>query len=397
MSHPAKKLLVLTSRFPYPLEKGDKLRLYRQIQYLSRRFNIVLVSLTERGLQDDHLEALRPLCTNIHCIEISRSGYLLNAIKGIWRGWPLQIAYFYSAKAAKEVHRILKQEAPDYIYCQLIRMAPYLPETDRLMAIDYMDAFSMRAARRAELSGWMGWFWKYQARLLRAFEANVGGKFPIKYVIAESDQLHLEKAGVESLQILSNGVDAEYFRPHPETKKDVDVAFVGNMSYYPNAQAAQYLVNEIVPILRSFRKNLKVLIAGASPTRKVRKLSERDVIVTGHLEDIRDAYARSKVVVAPIFAGSGQQNKILEAMAMEVPCITTVPVGKAIGVSSDLVPVAESAAEFARLANQFLDNPELRNKVGDLSRKFVLQHFNWDACCRPLLLITKEETVLENG
>jgi glycosyltransferase involved in cell wall biosynthesis len=84
-------------------------------------------------------------------------------------------------------------------------------------------------------------------------------------------------------------------------------------------------------------------------------------------------------------------------MAMEVPCITTPPVGKAIGVSPDLVPVAESAAAFAKLANQYLDNPELRNKVGGESRRFVQQHFNWDECCKPLLLITKEETVLENG
>ena len=292
---------------------------------------------------------------------------------------------------------IIRQESPDLIFCQLIRMAGYLKNTDCPAAIDYMDAFSLRVERQARQSKWLRWFWRREARLLQRFEQRVQDRFQFKYIIAPRDQDHLKNLGVSKTTILSNGVDSGFFKPDNSVVKDVDIAFVGNMSYYPNAQAAQYLVEKVVPQLRKSNKKLKILIAGASPSRTVRSLASSNVEVTGHLDDIRKAYARCKLFIAPIFAGSGQQNKILEAMSMEIPCLTTAAVRDSIGAGEDLLPIAADPETFAALAQNFLANPSKRQELGRRGREFVTQHFVWTVCCKPLDLLTKDEIVLEHG
>jgi glycosyltransferase involved in cell wall biosynthesis len=127
-----------------------------------------------------------------------------------------------------------------------------------------------------------------------------------------------------------------------------------------------------------------VLIAGAAPSKEVLELASPSVTVSGYVPDIRSAYRSGKIFLAPIFAGSGLQNKILEAMAMGLPCVTSVQVAQAIGAPAHVVQTGDDALDFIRLAETLLDDEKLCMKIAKEGRHFVETKFDWHSCCYPL-------------
>ena len=124
------KLLVILSRVPYPLEKGDKLRAYHQIRCLSKYHQITLIALTDQKVHPQAKDKLLNFCDEVYFLKLNKLGILLNVIGAFFRGWPLQIGYFYNKKVKKEIDSIVRQVKPNHIYCQLIRTAEYIHDFD---------------------------------------------------------------------------------------------------------------------------------------------------------------------------------------------------------------------------------------------------------------------------
>ena len=145
-----KKIIIITSRFPFPLNKGDKLRAYYQIKHLALYHNIYLISLnTENIISKNYQQELEKYCKEVHIINIPLYIRILNVIKALIKKEPLQVGYFYSKKAHKKITKIINQTQPDWCYSQLIRTAKYLRKYDNNI-IDYMDAFSKGLERRIQ-------------------------------------------------------------------------------------------------------------------------------------------------------------------------------------------------------------------------------------------------------
>ncbi|MDX1939134.1 MAG: glycosyltransferase, partial [Saprospiraceae bacterium] len=226
--------------------------------------------------------------------------------------------------------------------------------------------------------GFIKWIFELETKRLSRYESQVLLKFNDCAIISEQDRTLLMFPQKENIKIIPNGVDIQFFKPNKDSEKKYHIVFVGNMGYHPNVKAAKYLVNEILPILQEKIPDIKILIAGARPSAEVRNLQRERVVVTGWMDDIRDAYSSAQVFVAPIFFGSGQQNKILEAMSMGLPCITTSMVNNAIGAPVETgIYVADNADSFATQIVQLLQNPDLQLKIGQASRVFVEQNYSW--------------------
>jgi sugar transferase (PEP-CTERM/EpsH1 system associated) len=368
------------------LEKGDKLRLYHQIRYLSRQHEIILVSLAEQPFDKNLVKAMQEFCKEIYVIPHSKWTNYLNALLGLLRGLPVNIGYFVNSATRRKIHAIIEKTRPDGIYVQLVRMAPYISDQSAAeMSIDLMDAFSLRLQRRSKQAGpLMSRFWKIEEKLLARQERRWTKLFGNRFIISDTDRTFLQNHGIkESIDILRNGVDTNFFRAS-DAEKMYDIVFVGNMSYHPNILAAHYLVTEIVPLLRERKPNLNILIAGANPTQTVLKLAEDGVEISGYVADIRAAYASARIFVAPIFVGSGVQNKILEAMAMEIPCVTSPQVAEAIGGIDDLVLQARNPEEYCHFIEKLLSDPDERLRMGKKSRRYIEEYLSWEICCKPL-------------
>ncbi|RMG61098.1 MAG: glycosyltransferase [Bacteroidetes bacterium] len=380
------RLLVLTSRFPYPVEKGDKLRLFFQLRELARHHRVILVALNEGPVAPGDYQVVASLCEEVHVWPLTRAGIAAHLLQGLLSGQPLQVAYFFRRRYLRRLAALIARTRPDGLYCQLIRMAEYVRRlpADLPATLDYMDCFSVQMARQAEReSPWRRPVYRREARLLGRYEAQVYPAFSHHTIISAQDRdlLGLSPARRAQVQVIPNGVDTDYFHPAagPAATETHDLVFAGNMGYFPNVQAARYLVEVLMPRVWAQRPDTSLLLAGARPAPAVLRLAEDSrVEVSGWLEDIRSGYRAGRLFVAPLQAGSGQQNKILEALALGRPCLTTPLVNNAIGAEPerDLL-LAEDPDDWVRQILRGLADTELRARLGRAGRAFVAEGHSW--------------------
>jgi sugar transferase (PEP-CTERM/EpsH1 system associated) len=375
------KLLVLTSRFPYPLEKGDKLRIYYQLRELAKSHEIVLCALTEEQPTPKDFKVIQSFCSKIYLLHRSKFTIYKNIINSFLNGMPVQVGYFFDKKLKVEVEKIVEIEQPDHIYCQLIRTANYVKDIGTSKTIDYMDTFSIGAKRWSKHSNWLlKPILTREARKVLAYEQNVFDWFNHHTIISEQDKNLLEISNKQDIHVIPNGVDTDFFQPNTAIEKKYDIAFIGNMGYAPNIKAALFLVKNILPLLQKELPDLKILIAGARPSAEVQKLQSERVEVSGWIDDIREAYASATMFVAPLFIGMGQQNKILEAMAMGVPCITSDLVNNAIGgCPNENILIANDAEAFANQIIHLYKNTTLQQQISENGLNYVRDNFSWSA------------------
>lgn len=374
-----KKVVILTSRFPYPLERGDKLRIYHHIRLLAARCEIYLFSLSDKPVADEDLAHLESMCQEVHVRYVKKGDILVSLLKGIISPLPFQTHYFLRESYKKEFAKKIKEISPDVVYCQLLRMAAYTEGLSFPTALDYMDTFSLGMERRIQNSPW----WQrpllaVERSRLVAFEKRIFSWFDAHSIISSQDQKALPLPATSGITIIPNGVDTDFFKPDQTVLPDQEMIFVGNMGYFPNVEAAKLLALEILPGVKKIT-SCTLLLAGARPSTEVKLLeAEQDVFLTGWLDDIRDGYRRGKVFVAPLFAGSGQQNKVLEAMSMGMPCIVTKIVNEAIGgTHGENLFVAESIEAFIELTARLLKDDSLRREIGEAARQYVEDTFDW--------------------
>ncbi|UOQ99980.1 glycosyltransferase [Hymenobacter sp. 5317J-9] len=376
------KLLVLLSRFPYPLDKGDKLRAYHQLRYLAERHEICLFALSDEEVTAEADAAVRPLCrggVTVH--RLYKPGIAANMARALATGRPLQVGYFYDAQAQRKVDELLRTFRPDHVYCQLIRMAEYLrPHAGQLpMTLDYMDVFSAGMARRATQAPlWQRPVFALEARRLTAYEAEAFGWFRHHTIISDQDRQLIQHPRRNEIEVVLNGIDADNFRPMPEVAKEYDVLFCGNMSYHPNVDAAAFLAEEIMPLVRAHHPGARLLVAGTTPAPRVLALASAQVVVSGWVPDIRAAYASARVFVAPMRVGTGLQNKLLEAMAMKLPCVTTPLANNALGgTDGQELRVAEAPTAIAAAITELLTEPEAAAALAGRGQAFVKARYTW--------------------
>lgn len=373
------KIAYVTSRYPFPVEKGDKLRAYHQIRGLAQEHEVHVFALTHTAVSKENFEALDKFCASVSTFLIPNYMVPFNTAMALINGLPFQIGYFLDARTKKRFQSELIQLQPDHVIAQLIRTAEYVRNIPFAKTLDYMDTFSF-GARQRRLSGPMLLrpFFRWEEKLLSKYERRVYASFNNHTIISSQDRDRLPLPYQQSVVVTPNGVDTSYFLPaNPE--KEWTVLFVGNMGYLPNVKAAEFLVRHVMPVIWKQRPDATVCIAGARPSKRVRRLAGRKITVTGWVDDIRENYARSEIFLAPMFSGMGLQNKILEAMAMEKPCVTTAIVNNAIGAEPGVhLAVGNSAQEIAGLVLRLLDDPAKMKAIGEAAREFVMLKFSWE-------------------
>jgi sugar transferase (PEP-CTERM/EpsH1 system associated) len=366
---------------PYPLEKGDKLRAFHQVVQLSKKNEIVLCALNpDRKLnKPDAFSALQPYCRSINFIDIPLAGRLWNIFLAFFKGLPLQVGYFYSYKAARKINKLIQTYKPDHIYCQLLRTAEYIKHDTIPKTIDYQDVFSYGVKRRMEKAPFYTKpVFKLEYKRLRKYESDIFSLFDHKTIISIPDRDLIPHSERNKIHVIPNGVDHDFFAP-VDTEKKADLVFTGNMAYPPNVDAAEFLVNQIMPLVWKKMPGAKVMIAGATPDKRVTSLKSENVTVTGWLDDIRDSYAGAKVFIAPMQIGTGLQNKLLEAMSMKVPSITTPLANDALqAVDGESILIGKDAPTLATQILNLLNDEVLYRKIAENGFAFVKEHYSWE-------------------
>ncbi|PKP31595.1 MAG: hypothetical protein CVT99_08600 [Bacteroidetes bacterium HGW-Bacteroidetes-16] len=387
MIKPIMRIFILLSRIPYPLEKGDKLRAFHQIKELSRNNEIILCALNPVSHIDKQkaFSSLQPYCRSINFLDLPLYGRLVNVVRAFFSSLPLQSGYFYNYRAAGEIRRLIKEYKPDHIYCQLIRTAEYVKNIPVRKTIDYQDVFSYGMKRRiAKSNFFFRPFIKLEFNRLSNYEAHVFDLFDHHTIISVPDRDLIPHVDRHRIKVVLNGVDHEFFKPR-QTRKKTDVVFTGNMAYPPNVDAACFLAKEIMPLVWKSNPEVTLLLAGASPDHRVTALKSDRVKVSGWMDDIREAYATSRVFIAPMRLGTGLQNKLLEAMAMKLPTITTALANNALNAVENVeILIGEDAPALAVHILNLLNDHDLCKLIAENGHQFVLHNYNWREATRQL-------------
>lgn len=381
------KILVVLPRFPYPLEKGDKLRAYHQIVELSKRHEIYLFCVSHTKVSDEQRAALEPYCKDIRIVHLNRVICWVNIIRNWFSSKSLQMGYWNTAHSKHVCRNFAREVKPDIVYNQMVRTMPLVARLPYPKVMDYQDALSMNTERRMEHShGLWHYILHFEFKMLRSSEYKAFSIFDALTIISDVDSEAIPHKKNGEIRIIPNGVDFDYFSASHDTQPIThSIAFCGNMSYSPNVDAARYLINEVMPIVWKELPNATVLLAGADPKQAVRALASDNVTVSGHLADIREAYASAQIFVAPMRLGSGLQNKLLEAMSMQVPCVTTSLANAALGATPhEQLLLGDTPAQLAECIIQMLRSEELRNRIAAKGYQYVHEHFSWPAAVQPL-------------
>jgi len=388
-SKPYKKLIVITSRFPYPLEKGDKLRAYFQIKELSTKFEVHLISLSESTLSQEQLSHLAPFVKSTSIFQLTPLQKWTGAFLQLFGKKPIQVGYFHNWATQRKVNALLSELQPDHIYCQLIRVSEYVKNYhDCPKTIDYMDALSKGVERRVEKEPiYKRWLFNIEYKRLVNYENSIFSYFEYHTIISEQDRHHIFHAQRQTIKVVPNGVNELFFEDYP-SQKEFDIVFTGNMSYPPNVEAAVYIVKQVLPTLPS---SVRILLSGATPTQEVLALKSERVHITGWVDDIRDSYAKGSIFIAPMFIGTGLQNKLLEAMAIGLPCVTTSLANNALQATPNAsILIANTSDEFVAQVNELLTNKELYTKLSRNGKEFIASNYRWEECTKELIEIIQK-------
>ncbi len=375
------KILFITSRFPYPLNKGDKLRVYFQLKYLAEKNEVHLIAINETKVSDKHLDAISPFCKSIHIFVLPLHKRIIQLILSPFKKIPLQVAFFYHNGIKKKIERLADEIKPEHIHCHLIRTTEYVKDISKInKSLDFMDAFAKGMEKRQviEPNIFKRILFTYEKNKLYKYEAKVFHFIDKFCIISNQDKNSIQSPRANEINIIPNGVDFESFYPKTLEKK-YDILFMGNLGYPPNIDAIQFLANEIIPLVIKHKPNIKLLIAGINAPKHIRKLHSKNIDIIENFEDISDSIAISKIMLAPMKISIGLQNKILQAMAMKTPCIVSTLSNNAINAPNKKAIIeANTAVEFSKEIMELLNNEKKALEIGQEGYKFVKENYSWE-------------------
>lgn len=386
-----------------------RVRPYNLIRALARRdHQITLLALKPFGDDTGGLANLRDCCQSVQTVELPRWRPVWNALCALPASIPFQASYSRSPHMAGLIRHNLSQAHYDVIHLEHLRGAELvrgLKADAPPIVFDAVDSISLLFERAMQNAA------SRKSRLLarldlgrtRHYEGQFTQRFSHVLVTSPEDgdaltevsslpDARTQGSDNSRLTILPNGVDLTYFMPLCEPREPDTVIFSGKMSYHANTAAALDLVRSVMPAVWSERPQTKVWLVGKDPPPIVREMAaDSRVRVTGTVPDIRPYLGRAAVSVSPLRYGVGIQNKVLEALAMGTPVVTTPGACRALMVEQDThLLVGNSVSELAKAIVWLLSDEGQRQRLGEAGRRYVEAHHDWDRIATQLESIYRE-------
>jgi sugar transferase (PEP-CTERM/EpsH1 system associated) len=382
-------ILYLCHRFPYPPKRGGKIRPFNMIRHLQASGHRVTVcSLARSAAEAEEGRGIAPHCQAFHMGRVSEPVQWARMIARLPLVTPSSMGYFHSSELAATVRRLLADSRTDpnrrfdliFVHCSSV--APYVESVRGIPKIlDFGDMDSQKWLEYANYKPFplsLGYTLEGH-KMLRA-EKRLARRFDLCTATTRAEWQTLRDYGTGApTDWFPNGVDADFFAP-TDGRYDADaISFIGRMDYYPNQECMQRFCKEAWPLLRSRRPGMKLAIVGADPSPAIRALGALPgVTVTGSVPDVRPFIRGSALMVAPLAIARGTQNKILEAMAMGVPVVTSSAAAGGVDAEAERhLLVADTPEQIVAAVLRVVGNPAERARLAAAGRERMLSHHAW--------------------
>ena len=376
-------ILYLCHRFPYPPKRGGKIRPFNMIRHLSTLGHTVTVcSLVRSDAEASEGRGIAPHCTAFEMAQVSAPVQALRMVARLPLSTPSSMGFFYSPDLARRVNQLLRTQKWDLIFVHCSSVAQYVEHVRTVPKIlDFGDMDSQKwleYARHKPFPLSLGY--RLEGHKVLAAERRLARRFELCTTTTRAERETLDSYGTGALtDWFANGVDATFFCPDTDPHEADTISFIGRMDYYPNQECMARFCAQTWPLLKARRPALKLLIVGADPSAQMRQLGRLPgVTVTGSVPDVRPFIRSSALMVAPLKIARGTQNKILEAMAMGVPVVTSrVAAGGVDADAEEHFLVADTPAETCQAILRVIENPAERQRLSVAGRARMLSHHAW--------------------
>jgi sugar transferase (PEP-CTERM/EpsH1 system associated) len=383
-------LLYLVHRLPFPPDKGDRIRAYHLIRYLSQRVRVHLACLADEPVPDESLRALEELCARVAAVPV-RSSRWARALSSLARGGTATAGAFYSPGLV----RVLREWTVDTRFGVALAsssaMVSYLrrrelagvPAVVDLVDVDSQKWFDYAASSRGPRAS----LYQTEGRRLRNLESSLPSWARAVTLVSEAEtELFRSFCPSPDVHTIPNGVDLDYFRPQSPALAEEGCVFVGALDYKPNIDAVTWFCKEVWPAVRENNPHARLRLVGRQPVADVLRLDEvPGVEVVGQVPDVRPHLSWAAIAVAPLRIARGVQNKVLEALAMRKPVVASPQALAGLRERLDLPALtATTPAEWAEHIARLLADEPLRRQLGAAGRRYVEANHSWDRCLEPL-------------
>lgn len=376
---------MLTPYLPFPLTSGGQIRSYNLLKNLSKKHDITLIALIKHEDEKKYIQDLEKYCKKIIVAKRPEKPWTLtNIVKTGFGKYPFLVVRNYSEEAREAVISELKHNSYDLIHAETFYVMPHIPKTDTPILLveqtieyevyqHFVETIKIPPLRFLlsidvrKIKEWETYFWKQATRVI---------------AMSQPDREVMQKKVTQiDVSIVPNGVDTSFF-DFKEKKLTFapKILFVGNFKWLQNREAATILVHKIWPIISKKLPQSKLWIVGKYPTTEILSLADERVKISENVEDIREAYENSHLLLAPIYGPGGTRYKILEAMACGLPVITTPHGIDGLGViDGNEALIRKDVKDLAAATIKVLTSQVLFKQLASKANTFVRTKYNWQS------------------
>jgi len=392
------RILYITNGFPYPLTSGY-LRHYFFIRELAKHHSITLASLVNGDYRREHAEEMAQYTERILSFMVSAKGTSETFSQKAGRFLRRMTRRIPAVrKMTDALQQLVRTEEFDVVLFSGREILPAIKTLGQLpLVVDLCDAIAerIRGKLRHSSLGTRPLHYLEYKQMQRTEQELIQAASHVLFASSrDRDALLLQDS--ESASVIPNGVDLEFWKRSAPIGGKRSIIFTGAMDYSPNVDAATTLIEQIFPLVRERISDAELFIVGRDPVEELKRAGEQSgITVTGFVDDVRPYLENATVFAAPLRFGTGIQNKLLEAMAMEMPIVTTSLAAKGLRTENDESPpldIAENPEQFASFLCRRLTEPEQNSTPNREAREYVEQHFVWKTCGEKLNSILKSVT-----
>ena len=388
----AKKILLFFQGLPYP--PFGKIRVFDMIRTLSKYHSITLVSFIHSKQEEKYIPVLKEYCDNVVTMLAPNKRSFFHRIAyrivftliSIITIKPINVLYNFQGPMRRKMREISEQEHPDIVQIEYWDSSDYLKDVNNvyevidegsLKFIQYQRTFHTLKYGFKKILAWYKW------KITQRYELQSYRKADLIIVVSPEDKKTIQSClpNLKNIIVIPTGIDTSFYQPVSPNLDSKRLFFLGSMSFEPNVDAMIYFVNEIFPVILREHPSIELFIIGQNPRPSIKEFAKRNsVIVTGTVDNVRPYIEKCAVSVVPLRIGSGVKGKILVAMAMGKPVITTSIGAEGMGFTpEENIIIVDHPKEFAERIIEVLENKVLREKLARAGRKFVEENYSLEA------------------
>lgn len=395
------KILNVMPYSPVPPDFGGALREYYLLKSLASNHEVTVLTYGSEDQLEIFNEEFGHLVKDVYMLpEPWERNY--RRLAQFYSMWSSE-SYFQnnncSYEMQKKIDDLLSEKDFDAVHCEFSVMGNYdfSDNIIRIMDTHNVEYENYRRMWKKTESKFRKWFYYNEYKKVYREEIQTLQQQDVIFSTSDQDRKIMKKDVPEVPNyVVPNGVDTSFFVPSDSVGVEpYSMVFTGMMAYTPNHDGMFYFLDKIFPLIKKEIPEAKIYIVGKRPPEALKKRTSDSVVVTGFVDDVRPYVWRSNVFVVPLRMGSGTRLKVVEALSMKKPVVSTSIGCEGIDVTDgESILIEDNPESFAQSVIQLMENRDLCSRLVENGYNLVKQHYDWNVVGEKMLDVYED---LENA